>query len=231
MRGFAGICLVTIAFAVPPPCAASEFRSAGKTVHAAVYRPQSSERAPLILLLHGAAGPESPNFPYAALAKTLAKRGFYIELPHYFDAAKRNGRGGEEPYGIWIAALRDEIDSCRKRPGIDAGKVALIGFSLGASLALAAASDGLKVSALVECAGSLPDAYFARLQGLPPLLILQNRGDTVMPVFNAEQLVRLCNMRHYVCEAAFGSGTAHGLPAPESESIDRIARFIASHVQ
>ncbi len=111
-----------------------------------------------------------------------------------------------------------------------AGRTALVGFSLGASLALAAAADGLPISAVAECAGSLPDRYFASLRSLPPILILHNRGDTVMPFANAEQLLRLCDMRHYPCEAQLGSGAVHGLPSPESESIDRIVQFISAHV-
>jgi dienelactone hydrolase len=99
----------------------------------------------------------------------------------------------------------------------------LVGFSLGASLALAAVSDGLQISAIVGCAGGLPDAYLTSLRSLPPMLILHNWGDRA----NAEQLIRLCDMRHYLCEADIGSGAAHGLPAPESESINRIVQFIS----
>ena len=233
------MCVLLFAIAAPPDCLASKrfhrdvwtFRSAFKTVHVDEFRLPGSARAPMAILLHGAAGPEFRNFPYGTLAANLANQGYNIEIPHYFDVAKPNGRGGGEPYRIWITALRDEIDACRKRPDIDDGKIVLIGFSLGASLALAAVSDGLHVSAIVECAGSLPDAYLARLRVLPPMMILHNRGDTVMPVYNAEQLIRLCGIRHYACEAHLGSGAAHGLPAPESDSIDRILRFISAHVQ
>ncbi len=235
----AGIGVLLFAVSAPPDCRASgrlhrevwTFRSAGKAVHAGEFRPLGSTRAPVVILLHGAAGPESRNFPYRTLAAALASRGFTVQIPHYFDVAKPNRSGGGEPYRIWITALRDEIDACRRRPDIDDGKIVLIGFSLGASLALAAVSDGLHVSAIVECAGSVPDAYLTSLRVLPPTLILHNRGDTVMPVYNAEQLIRLCEMRHYVCEAHLGSGAAHGLPAPESESIDRILRFISARVQ
>lgn len=207
----------------------STFRSSSKTVHVDEFRPLGSGRAPLVIMLHGAAGPDSRNFPYRMLAAALANRNFAVHIPHYFDAAKPNRNGSDEPYSIWLRALRDEIDACRRRPDIDAAKTALIGFSLGASLALAAASDGLQVSSIVECAGSLPDAYFTSVRDLPPLLIFHNRGDTVMPVFNAAQLIRLCDTKHYLCEAHFGSGLEHGLPAPESESIDRIVQFISAH--
>jgi dienelactone hydrolase len=233
-----GICVLFLAVLAPADCGDSErfrrvvstFRSSGKTVRVDEFRPLGSGHAPLVLLLHGSAGPESGNFPYRTLAATLANRGWAVQIPHYFEVTKPNRNGSGEPYGIWIRALRDEIDGCRRRSDIDASKVVLIGFSLGASLVLAAVSDGLPVSAIVECAGSLPDVYFTRLRDLPPTLILHNRGDPVMPVSNAEQLIRLCDTRHYLCEAHFGSGAAHGLPAPESESVDRIVQFISAHI-
>jgi dienelactone hydrolase len=206
------------------------FRSSGKTIHVDEFRPIGSGPAAMVILLHGAAGPESRNFPYEILAAALANGGLAVQIPHYFDAAQPNREGTGEPYSIWIKALRDEIDACRRTSPTSTGKTAVTGFSLGASLALAAAADGLRISAVVECAGSLPDMYFTSLRSLPPLLILHNRGDTVMPVANAEQLIRLCDMRHYLCESHLGSGAAHGLPAPESESIQRIVQFISAHV-
>jgi predicted esterase len=205
----------------------STFRTSGKTVRVDEFRPSGSAPAALVILLHGSAGPDSRNFPYAMLAAALVNRDWTVQMPHYFDAAKRNMGGRGEPSGIWITSVRDEIDAYWKRSGTDAGKTALIGFSLGASLAPAAVSDGLQVSAVVECASSLPDPYFTSLRGLPPLLILHNRSDPVMPVANAEQLIRLCDTRHYQCEAHLGSGAAHGLPPPESDSIDRIVQFIS----
>jgi dienelactone hydrolase len=207
--------------------AVSTFRSSNTSVRIDEFRRLGSGSAPLVILLHGSAGPDSRNFPYAKLAAALANRDWIVQMPHYFDAAKRNLDGRGEPYGMWIKALRDEMDACRSRSDIDAARTVLIGFSLGASLALAAASDGLQVSAIVECAGSLPDAYFTSLRSLPPMLILHNRGDPVMPVANAEHLIRLCNSRHYQCETALGSEAVHGLPSPESESIDRIVQFIS----
>lgn len=223
--------LLLVAASSPAYSGASEqFRSSGKTVHVDRHRPMGSAHAPLVILLHGAAGPASHRFPYQKLAAALANRGMAVEIPHYLDAAKPDRDGSGEPYGVWISALRDEIETYRERSGMAAVKTALVGFSLGASLALAAAADGLPVSAVAECAGSLPDRYFAGLRGLPPILILHNRGDTVMPVANAEQLLRLCDMRHYPCEAKIGSGAAHGLPSPEAESIDRIVQFISAHV-
>ncbi len=207
----------------------STFQSSGKTIHVDEFRPLSAH-APLVILLHGAGGPASRNFPYKALTTVLVNRDMAVQIPHYFDAAEPNRNGSGEPYNIWIRALRDDIDAYRKRSGTDAGKITLIGFSLGASLALAATSDGLQASAIVECAGSLPDQYFTSLRALPPMLILHNRGDPVMPISNAEQLIRLCDMRHYLCESHLGSGVAHGLPAPESESIDRVVQFLTAHL-
>ena len=222
--------LLLLIAASAPAYTPEQFRSSGKTVHVDRYRPGGSAPAPLVILLHGGAGPTAHHFPYRKLAVALANRGMAVEIPHYLDAAKPDRAGSGEPYGIWISALRDEIDAYRQRSGIAAGKTALVGFSLGASLALAAAADGLPISAVAECAGSLPDRYVASLRSLPPILIVHNRGDTVMPFANAEQLLRLCDMRHYPCEARLGAGTVHGLPSPESESIDRIVRFKSAHV-
>jgi dienelactone hydrolase len=97
----------------------STFRTSGKTVRVDEFRPSGSAPAALVILLHGSAGPDSRNFPYAMLAAALVNRDWTVQMPHYFDAAKRNMGGRGEPSGIWITSVRDEIDAYWKRSGTD----------------------------------------------------------------------------------------------------------------
>jgi carboxymethylenebutenolidase len=89
-----------------------------------------------------------------------------------------------------------------------------MGFSLGASVALAAGSQNVPVGAIAEWYGSLPDAFFERRKGMPPLLILHGQRDPIIPIINAQQLERLCEMEHYACESHFYAGEGHGFAGP-----------------
>lgn len=232
MGAFHHVARLSAALLLSRVCAPADYRvehgtfsSAGKTVHTDDYEPSAAERLGLAIILHGSGGLDSRNFPYASLAASLAGRGFYVRMPHYFDRVSPRSGKVQTQYPIWVEVVRDAIRDYRERSGAYRRGATLIGFSLGASIALAAASTDPAIAAVVDCAGSMPDEYFSRLDRLPPVFILHNREDPVMPYFNSDQLLRLCKARHWEYQTRIGTGSTHGLPAPETESIDQIVRF------
>jgi dienelactone hydrolase len=136
-----------------------------------------------------------------------------------------------ESYRDWVRTVDDLIRECKSLPRWSNRKIALLGFSLGASVALAAGSQRVAVSAIADWYGSLPDEFFMRLKGMPPLLILHDQRDGIIPIINAEQLVRLCAMEHFTCESHFYSDQSHGfmgkaLEDADSRTLNFFSRFL-----
>lgn len=173
-----------------------------------------------LILLHGASGPEAIG--YRKQAAFFASHGYQTLLLHYYDAA-RNKAINARNHAAWADAVRDLVDALRQaRPDT---KIYVVGYSLGASVALAAGSRKLPVEAVAEWYGSLPDKFFHGLQGMPPLLILHGERDANVPVRNAQQLIQLCGIAHLQCASHIYSNQIHGFD--ETATADADARTLA----
>ena len=194
----------------------SKFMSGNRSVAYELFGEASG--GPLLILLHGASGPDVPL--YREQAQYFAAKGYAVLLLHYFDAS---GASVPSPrnYEIWVKAVDDLVRECRKNPQWSSRKIALMGFSLGASVALAAGSQKVPVGAIADWYGSLPDDFFLKLKGMPPLLVLHGTRDAIIPIINAQQLVRLCEMSHFTCESHFYADQNHGFTGSALEDADR----------
>jgi dienelactone hydrolase len=172
---------------------------------------------PILILLHGASGPEAPL--YRDQAKYFSTKGYVVFLLNYFDAADTSVPSAEN-YVHWTTAVQDLIAYCKSDPKLSSRKIALMGFSLGASVALAAGSQRVPVQAIAEWYGSLPDDFFYHFQGMPPLLILHGGKDNVIPVVNAQQLVKLCQIKTLSCEDHIYPNEGHGFQGQALEDAD-----------
>ena len=158
---------------------------------------------PLLVLLHGVNGPS--QF-YTDQAKFFAEHGFRVILPHFFEAG-RGTASTDQNYDAWISMIR--AVTAREVRNVKPGSVQFLGFSLGASIALAIGSQGAGPGAVVEFYGSLPDRYYRDLVSMPPLLILHGERDTNVPVGNALQLYKLCGAAEFRCEMHIYSEEGH----------------------
>lgn len=212
--------------AAPPQVA--HFASGGRQVAYDIYSPQSS--GPVIIMLHGAGGPDAPL--YRHLADDLAtKYNYTVLFLHYFDATDTY-RGSPENYMAWEKTVAGLVEECRKNPQWAGRKIGILGFSLGASVALAAGSQMLPVDAVAEWYGSLPDEFFYQLKGMPPLLILHGQHDDNIPVSNAQQMIQLCRMKNFTCESHIYSNQAHGFLPPDSDdAVKRTVNFFSRYVK
>jgi dienelactone hydrolase len=185
---------------------------------------------PILILLHGASGPDIPL--YREQAQFFAGKGYAVVYPHYFDASKPT-IVSKENYEIWFRAITDLVLDLRKEDTSGQRKIALLGFSLGSSVALAVGSQAPPVDAIVDWYGSLPDTFFDRFKGMPPLLILHGELDKTIPVVNALQLLRLCELKHLTCENHIFPGQSHGfigdaLVDADHRTLDFLARRLGT---
>lgn len=177
-----------------------------------------------LILLHGASGLSLPV--YKDQAVFFGQHGYHVFLPHYFDAT-HSAAATVDNYRTWAKVVLDFVGRCHQNPAVQ--KVFLIGYSLGASVALAAGSQGAPVTAIAEWYGSLPDDFFYKMRGMPPLLILHGERDTNIPILNGQQLVKLCEMKQLHCDHHFYPEQAHGFAGKALEDADqRTLSFFSS---
>lgn len=224
----AAVLIVLPVSAIAAPLQVAHFASHGRQIAYDIYGPQSS--GPLIIMLHGVGGPDAPL--YRHLADDLAtKYNYTVLFLHYFDATDTY-RGSPENYMAWERTVADLVDECRKDPQWSGRKIGILGFSLGASVALAAGSQMLPVDAVAEWYGSLPDEFFYQLKGMPPLLILHGQHDDNIPVANAQQMIQLCRMKNFTCESHIYANQAHGfLPPDFDDAVKRTVAFFAKYLK
>jgi dienelactone hydrolase len=205
----------------------SHFQSGGRTIAYEVLSETSHPGTPLLILLPGTSGPEAPL--YRSQADYFTHEGFTVLLLHYFDASDSR-LPSDENYQLWVAALSDLVHEIGEMPDFKGRAIDVLGFSLGSSIALAAGSQLLPVRAIAEWYGSLPDKYFYQLQGMPPLLILHGQRDSNIPVSNAEQLVRLCELKKFTCSSHLYPGESHGFSNETLRDADlRTLAFFKEH--
>ncbi len=201
-------------------------QSSGHSVTYEVFE-NSTPNASLLIFLHGSSGPE-PEF-YQSQAKFFARNGYEVLLLHYFDASSSR-QPTDQNYHAWAHALEDLVRECGASPSFSGRSIFVVGDSLGASVALAAGSQGISVKAIAEWYGSLPDDFFNHFKTMPPLLILHGALDSNIPVANARQLIRLCGLKQLVCADHIYPDQQHGFSDDAlNDAEQRTLRFFKEH--
>jgi carboxymethylenebutenolidase len=220
---------LVLLFAYDLPGKSLKFTSAGKTIHLDEYCALPSPDARLVVFLHGSGGPASKNLPYNDEVQRLVLNGYCAYLLHYLDATGGTASNPSRNYPVWVQAVEDALAFVRARTGALIGKTALIGYSLGASIALAAAARNPAFGAVVSISGSLPDRYFNPTLTLPPLLIIHGSADNLVPVSNSTELAEFCRTKkNGVCEISIYPEEGHAFSAgAKSHIADEIDRFLA----
>jgi dienelactone hydrolase len=172
---------------------------------------------PTLILLHGANGPMMElNWQQA---KFFASHGYRVLIPHYFDAT-RSSEPSDANYSMWAQVVEKLIEESSKSSVPAQRKTMLLGFSLGASVALVAGSQQADIAAVAEWYGSMPDTFFYKVKGMPPLLILHGGRDQTIPVINALQLIKLCGLKHLTCDSHIYANQGHGFDSGTVKDAD-----------
>ena len=209
-----------------PPVEYATFNSHGKAVSCVVYDAQDA-RATMIFLR--GSGPSDLDFGRSE-ARFFADHGFRVLLADYLTVTS-NVEPKSANYRRWAQVVEDIVADLRSRPIPLNRKIALVGQDLGASVALLAASHKVGVDAIAEWSGLLPNEFFSQAQSMPPLLILHGEQDKQVPVVNARQLVRLCELKDFTCEAGIYPDEGHVFSAPAMEATNqRALAFFRTHL-
>jgi dienelactone hydrolase len=201
---FAVVCLAAALHAQTPAIEYETFVSQGRPVSCAVYG--SHEAAATIIFLRGA-GPSDLSLGRQE-ARFFAEHGFRVFLPDYLSTTS-SADATTANYRRWAQVVEDIVADLRSRPPLHNKKIGLAGQAQGASVALIAGTQRVEVEAIAEWSGLLPNAFFSHVQSMPPLLILHGELDQQVPLVNARQLVRLCQLRDFTCELELYAGEGH----------------------
>lgn len=186
------------------------FDSGGKSVRLDAYLPAIAGSLPAVIALHGAGGGVTGMDRSAVL---LAEQGFAVYVLHYFDRTGTQFADKQtifRNFPLWMKTLWDAISFVETQPAVDRGRIALLGFSLGAYLSLANASIDGRVQAVVEFFGGLPREMKLFMRRLCPVLILHGEADPTVPVEEAYQLQQLLEKKNIPYEIKIYPGAGHG---------------------
>jgi dienelactone hydrolase len=187
------------------------FESGHKPIRLDAYLPDSGGTHPAVLALYGSGGGISGMSEPASM---LAAQGFAVFVLHYFDRTGTT-EASDKPtmvrnFPAWGKTVWDAISHIEQHPSVDTNRIGLLGFSLGAYLALSVASVDPRVKAVVEFFGGLPKEMKLFMRRLCPVLILHGEADSTVPVEEAYELQRLLEKKATPYEIKIYPGVGHG---------------------
>lgn len=221
-----------------------QFESNGKAVEDFYCVPTAAGAHPAVILLHGAVPRGLGDEEFAGMCRTLAAAGYYAMFVEYYSQAGP-ARPGDPPvagrgFGAWVNAnfpvwtreIRDGIDTLAQNPAVERDRIALLGHSLGAFLALAVgASEGGRVAAVVEYYGGMNNSYIPMAANMPPTLILHGSADATVPVRYAYNLDALLTSYSRPHDIKIYPGAGHGLdPKTNADAWQRSRNFLRRYL-
>jgi carboxymethylenebutenolidase len=196
------------------PIATSQvtFESGGKNIRVDCFLPSANgQRFPAVIGLHGSGGGHASMADPATL---LAEQGFAVYVLHYFDRTGTTEIDGLQTifrhFPFWMKTLWDAVSFVASQPQVDPARIGLLGFSLGAYLALSSAAIDTRIQAVVEFSGGLPKEMKLFTRRLCPVLILHGEDDKTVPVAEAYHLQQILDKKQIPYEMNIYPGVGHG---------------------
>jgi dienelactone hydrolase len=187
------------------------FDSGGKSIGLDCYTPEiKGRRLPAVIALYGSGG---GHIRMAEPASLLAAQGFAVYVLHYFDrtgTTEVNRQIIFRNFPIWMKTVWDAVSFVVRQPHVDAERIGLLGFSLGAYLCVSNAAIDSRISAVVEFFGGLPKEMKFFMRRLCPMLILHGEADPVVPVQEAYHLREVLERRKIDYEIQIYPDVGHG---------------------
>lgn len=205
----------------------SEFTSGEKTIPVELFLPKGEGKHPAILLVHGADGLQVElitEFFYRGLAKELARQGYVVVMPHYFDRTGTKWgdlKSNLKNFVTWLQTLGDALTFLAKRPEVDPERIGVVGASLGAYLAVSGALFDPRIKVVVEYFGGVPPKVVTDAKRMPPVLILHGDADHIVPVSEAHRLESWLKEKHWTYDIHIYHGQGHGFLGPDGQDAQR----------
>ena len=208
----------------------STFASGGHTIAYDAFLPTNCGPFPTLVSLYGSGGDHAGM---AGPATLFAEHGFAVYVLHYFDRTEVNDKPTIlRHFPAWGKTVWDAISHLDELPEVDSKRIGLLGFSLGAYLALSVAAVDSRVQAVVEFYGGLPKEMKFFMRRLCPTLILHDDADTTIPVQEAYDLRDLLEKKQIPYEMKVYPGIGHGFPeAIWQDARERSLKVLQKYLQ
>lgn len=166
----------------------------GATIPYRLYRPASRQRLPVVVILHGSGAIGTDNdAQMGALAAAWADPAFARDNPAIVVAPQAPVRTANyemsddgllaSEAGPPLTAILELVDQLAKDPGVDASRISVVGFSMGASAAMQALlARPERFSAAVAFSAVPPPRSAARRMPDVPLLLVHGDRDDENPI-------------------------------------------------
>jgi len=207
------------------------FISDGKSIRIDHYPPNHAGSSPAVILIHGSGGPLHGLDPFASQAAIF---GVHVFVLHYFERTGHNWVSPSqiEPHFLaWLETVKDAVSFVASHPGVDANRIGLLGFSLGAYLSLALATQDSRIAAVAELFGGLPEQFANAAGNLPPILILHGAQDTTVLIDRAYELERILQQHKVPYQIKIYPDQGHvfrGLA--QLDAMRRVAQFFRNYL-
>jgi carboxymethylenebutenolidase len=188
------------------------FDSGGKSIRLDCFLPSSESKCfPTIIGLHGSGGGHTSMAEPASL---LAAQGYAVYVLHYFERTGTTQIDGlptiARNFPAWMKTLWDAVSFVATQPSVDPERIGLLGFSLGAYLALSAAAIDSRVKIVVDYFGGFPKEMKLFMRRFCPVLILHGEEDATVPVAEAYHLQQMLEKKQIPYEMKIYPGAGHG---------------------
>jgi dienelactone hydrolase len=188
------------------------FKSGGKSIRLDCFLPSTDgQRFPAIIGLHGSGGGHASMAEPASL---LAAQGYGVYVLHYFERTGTTEIDGlatiARNFPAWMKTLWDAVSFVASQPSVDPERIGLLGFSLGAYLALSAAAIDSRVKIVVDYFGGFPKEMKLFMRRFCPVLILHGDQDATVPVAEAYHLQQMLDKKQIPYEMKIYPGVGHG---------------------
>ncbi len=198
----------------------TRFPSGRDKVAVDLFEPAEEGRFPAVVLLHGTHGPRRGEPYYLAMAEDLARHGYVALFVRYYDRGRR-GRGNRSQ---WAESIRYALDYACSLPDVDQERLALVGYSQGAFLALNYGPSDGRLMAVVAYYGGLSPGFFPPAEEVfPPTLLLHGTADRIVPVRRSLETFDWLRQHNKPVDLIVYPGVGHGFTLHERGGWDEVA--------
>ena len=155
------------------------FESRGVDVPATHVRPSADVGAPfpVVVMAHGHGGTRDEAGGFRRLAEALGRRGIATIRPDFPGCGQSSEPFALNNLSTMLADTRAALDYARQQPGADKDRAGIVGYSMGARVAMLLLPDGMAAAVLWAPVGlDGPDAIFPLVGGPSSYVELRDRA-------------------------------------------------------
>ncbi|GEM_PF-1864030 len=135
------------------------FKNKGQEIFGILHMPKTEKKVPLVVFCHGWSGNHlgTWNAFFANAGRELVKQGFAVLRFDFRGSGNSTGKFEDQTITSMLSDLKAVIDQTVKRQGIDKNRIALVGHSQGAYVALFHTAKDKRIKAFISWMGRLSD--------------------------------------------------------------------------